>query len=155
MTWYETAQAWIATATLPVSVVFLVLFARPSEHWWATWFGRSLMLLALGVFAYSCATVLYRFLGDYPGRPFVLLFSTTAVFLAMSIRTGVLWHSQRKGRRRYARISDALVIVDVVRDFEDAVHRIETLEPCPNPECMAERANFIELAHRLPNHHNH
>lgn len=154
MTWYEAAQAWIATATLPVSVVFLLLFARPSEHWWATWFGRSLMLLALGVLAYSCATVLYRWFGDYPGRPFVLLFSTTAVFLAMSIRTGVLWRSQRKGRRRYARISDALVVVDVVRDFEDAVHRIEHLEPCPNPECMAFRSELIDMARQLPSH-NH
>lgn len=154
MTWYEAAQGWIAAATFPVSVVFLILFCRPTEHWWATWFGRSLFLLGVGVCAYSAATVLYRWHGDYPGRPFLLLFSTSSVFVAMAIRTGVLWHSQRKGRHRYARISDALVIVDVVRDFEDAVHRIEHLEPCPNPDCMAFRAELVDMAHRLPSH-NH
>lgn len=154
MTWYETTQGVIAAATLPVTLLFLVLFCRPSERWWATWFGRSLFLLALGVLAYSSATVLWRAFGDYPGRPAVLIAATTLVFVAMVIRTAVLWHSQRLGhRRKFAHIGDALVLVDVVRDFEGAVQRIERLEPCPNPECMTFRAELIAMARRLPHQH--
>lgn len=156
MTWYETAQGGIAGATLPVTVAFLVMFCRPSERWWATWFGRSLFLLALGVLFYSLSTVLYRTLGDYPARPALLIASTSCVFVAMTIRTVVLWASQRAGRRRLADIGDALVLVDVVRDFENAVNRIEHLDPCPNPDCMAFRAELIGMAHRLPTHqHQH
>lgn len=97
MTWYETTQAYIAAATLPVTLVFLGLFLR--ERWWATWFGWSLMLLALGVFAYSATTVLWRTLGEYPGRPALLIVATTFVLVAMTIRTAVLWRTQRKDRR--------------------------------------------------------
>lgn len=156
MTWYESAQTWIAAATLPVTVVFLALFCRPSERWWTTWFGRSLFLLALGVLSYSAATVLYRTVGDYPARPALLIASTSCVFVAMTIRTAVLWASQRKGHRRLADFGDALALIDVVRDFENAVERIEALEPCPNPDCMAFRSELIDMAHRLPTHnHQH
>lgn len=99
MTWYETTQMWIATATLPVTVAFLALFMRPSERWWTTWFGWSLFLLACGVLAYSTATVLWRHFGDYPGRPAVLILATLLVFVAMCIRTVVLWRTQRAERK--------------------------------------------------------
>lgn len=154
-TWYEIAQAWIAAATLPITLAFLILFMRPSERWWATWFGWSLLLLALGVFSYSLATVLYRFLGDYPGRPAVLIGSTILVFLAMAIRTVVLWRTQRGHHRGHSSLSDALAVVDVVREFEIAVARIEALEPCPNPECNFERSELIRIARKLPSHRRH
>lgn len=98
MTWYETLQGWIAFATLPVAAGFIWLFGRPSERWWVTWFGRSLMLLAVGVFAYALSVVLYRSFGDYPGRPALLLTAQTLVLLAMGIRTWVLWRAQRGDR---------------------------------------------------------
>lgn len=98
MTWYETLQGWIAFATLPVAAGFIGLFGRPSERWWVTWFGRSLMLLAVGVFAYALSVVLYRSFGDYPGRPALLLTAQTLVLLAMGIRTWVLWRAQRRDR---------------------------------------------------------
>lgn len=156
MTWYELTQAWIAAATLPVTLAFLILFCRPSERWWGTWFGRSLFLLALGVLSYSATTVLWRLFGDYPGRPVLLIASTLLVLIAMTIRTGVLWHSQRAGSpRRFGHIGDAIVVAEVVRDFEATVRRIEQLEPCPNPDCMAFRARLIDMAHRLPTHAGH
>ena len=98
MTWYETLQGWIAFVTLPVAAVFIVLFGRPSERWWVTGFGRSLMLLAVGVFAYALSVVLYRFFGDYSGRPFVLLAAQSLVLVAMLMRTWVLWRAQRSDR---------------------------------------------------------
>lgn len=151
MTWYEIAQAWIAGATLPVTAVFLILFARPSEKWWATWFGRSLFLLALGVFAYSSATVLWRAFGDYPGRPAVLVLSTTLVFVAMVIRTAVLWQSQRHGKR-FPSLGDAVTAVEALRAFEELARHVEHLTPCPDPACVAVRARMVDIAHRLPTH---
>lgn len=100
MTWYETLQGWIAFVTLPVAAVFIVLFGRPSERWWVTGFGRSLMLLAVGVFAYALSVVLFRAFGDYPGRPVLLLTAQSLVLVAMTIRTWVLWRAQRGERGR-------------------------------------------------------
>lgn len=98
MTWYETLQGWIAFATLPVAAVFIGLFVRPSERWWVTGFGRSLMLLAVGVFAYALSVALFRAFGDYPGRPALLLTAQSLVLVAMTIRTWVLWRAQRSDR---------------------------------------------------------
>ena len=151
MTWYETAQGIIAAATLPVTVLFLVLFCRPSERWWSTWFGRSLFVLALGVLAYSSATVMYRAFGDYLGRPVLLLASTSLVFVAMVIRTVVLWRSQRGGRR-LPDIADAPTAARMLRDFDAIARHIEHLEPCGNPDCGPIRDRMVEIAHRLPSH---
>ena len=106
MTWYESAQTVIAFATLPVTAYFLFLFAKPSERWWATPFGRSLMLLAVGVFLYSSATVMWRLFGDYPWRPFMLLGATGSAFVAMLIRTVVLHNAQKTEREDLARVND-------------------------------------------------
>lgn len=152
MTWYELTQALIAAATLPVTLAFLVLFCRPSERWWTTWFGRSLFTLALGVLTYSATTVLYRFGGEYPGRPGLLIASTLLVFAAMLTRTIVLWHSQRHGRR--PSIADAPAVAEVVQDFDAIVRHVEALKPCPDPECIRIRAELVAIAHRLP-HHKH
>lgn len=151
MTWYEYAQGWIAGATLPVTLAFLVLFTRRTERWWTTWFGRSLFLLALGVLLYSATTVLYRTVGDYPGRPGLLIASTALVFVAMTIRTVVLWRSQRTGHR-LPNIADAPIAASVLRDFDAIARHIEHLDPCPDPQCVRIRGELVDLAHRLPNH---
>lgn len=98
MTHAEQIQTALALLTLPVAVTFIVLFGRPSEGWWRTWFGRSLMILAIGVASNSTVTVLYRFLGEYPGRDVLLVFSSAAILVAMVIRTIVLRDAQRADR---------------------------------------------------------
>lgn len=89
----EGAQRLIATATLPVAATFIWLYS--TDGWWKSWFGRSLMLLATSVLAYALAVVLYRSYGDYPGRTALLLVATGGTFLAMLLRTMVLWSIKR------------------------------------------------------------
>lgn len=153
MTWYEVTQGVIAAATLPVTIIFLVLFCRPSERWWSTWFGRSLFALALGVLLYSTGTVLYRFVGDYPLRPAVMVGATSLVFAAMVTRTAVLWRSQHTGRRLPS-IADAPNAAEVIQHFDELVRYVEHLEDCPTPECQDIRARMVGIAHTLPNHHH-
>lgn len=93
----EPVQLWLAAATLPVSFAFVWLYA--TDGWWKTWFGRSLMLLPLAVVAYTMAVVLYRTVGEYPGRGELLIFATGGTLIAMLIRTSVLWSMKRQERK--------------------------------------------------------
>jgi hypothetical protein len=84
----ERVQGNVALLTLPVSLWFMSLYAR--DPWWKSWFGRSLMLIAVAIAVDASATVLFREFGDYPGREVMLIVSADLTFLAMLIRTLVL-----------------------------------------------------------------
>jgi hypothetical protein len=149
LAWYETTQLWIAAATLLVSTFFIGLYSR--EQWHRTTFGWSIMLVALAFFSYSLATILYRVFGDYSGRPVMLLFATSLGLVAMTTRTYVLLVRQRRDARK-PHVGDPDDIIDAIGDLQEAVRRIQALEPCPNPDCMAERAALIATINRLPLH---
>lgn len=89
----ERVQGNVAAMTLPVTVWFVSLYAR--DPWWRSWFGRSLMLIAVAVFLYTLSVVLFRNYGDYPGRDIMLVASADATFLAMLVRTLVLRSEQK------------------------------------------------------------
>jgi hypothetical protein len=92
----EQVQGNVAFLTLPVSVWFMSLYAR--DPWWKSWFGRSLMLIAVAISVDVAATVLFRRFGDYPGRDVMLIVSADLTFLAMLIRTLVLRAEQKADR---------------------------------------------------------
>lgn len=96
----ERVQANVAILTLPVSVWFIVLYSR--DPWWKTWFGRSLMLIAVAVTIYTLSTILFRNFGDYPGRDVMLVASADITFAAMLMRTLVLRSAQRDDHRQVA-----------------------------------------------------
>lgn len=86
---FEDIQLWVAILTLPFSVVFILAYVP--ERPWRTWFGTSLLLLAVGVLSYTLSVVLYRLFGsDYPGRSILVISSVTLVLVAMAMRTCVL-----------------------------------------------------------------
>lgn len=88
----------IALCTLPVAVAFIWLYA--TDGWYYTWFGRSLMLLAVAVLAYTVAAALLRTLGEFELRGALLVFATGGTFLAMLIRTMVLWNVRKSDQYR-------------------------------------------------------
>lgn len=95
----EQVQGRMYVATAFVALVFMALYSR--DPWWKTAFGRSLMLLAFSMFVLGVSVVLFRFVGpDYFGRPVVIIFVADSVFLAMCMRTVVLWNAQRRDRRK-------------------------------------------------------
>lgn len=97
LTWgAEAVQGNVAFLTLPVAACFMYLYAR--DPWWSTWFGRSLMLIAVAIFVACVATVLFRRFGDYPGRDLMLIVSADLTFVAMVSRTLVLRREQRADR---------------------------------------------------------
>lgn len=97
LTWgAEVVQGNVAFLTLPVAGCFMYLYAR--DPWWKSWFGRSLMLIAVAIFVACTATVLFRRLGDYPGRDLMLILSADLTFAAMLIRTIVLRREQKADR---------------------------------------------------------
>lgn len=95
---FETLQLWIAVATLPAALVFIVAYIP--ERPWRHWFGASLLLLAVGVLAYAVSVVLFRLYGPfYPGRDVMVVTSIGLVCTAMWMRTWVLLAAQSRGRR--------------------------------------------------------
>ena len=89
LTWFEAIQLSFATATLPWALAFIWLFGR--DPWWRSWFGRSLMMIAVAVAATSLSGVLFRLFGpDYWGRPVILVAAAVLAFAAMVTRTFVL-----------------------------------------------------------------
>lgn len=94
LTWgAEVVQGNVAFLTLPVAACFVYLYSR--DPWWASWFGRSLMLIGVAIFVACLATVLFRRFGDYAGRDLMLILSADLTFAAMLIRTIVLRHEQK------------------------------------------------------------
>lgn len=86
-----------AILTLPAALVFIWRYAR--DPWWRTMFGVSLMLIAVAVLLYSLASIAFRIWGpDYIGRPVLLPAASGMTFVAMTLRTVVLWRLQRADR---------------------------------------------------------
>lgn len=94
----ERVQGNLAVLTLVWSLWFVWLFK--SDPWWRTWFGRSLMLLALGLLLQETAIVLFRQFGDYPGREVLIVVAQDVILAAMVIRTLVLRDAQRRDDRQ-------------------------------------------------------
>lgn len=89
----EKVQGRVAVLTAATAVVFIALYSR--DPWWKSWFGRSLMLVAVAFFLYGLSVVLFRNFGDYPGRDVLIVVAQDASFAAMVMRTAVLWGAQR------------------------------------------------------------
>lgn len=95
---FETLQLWLAAATIPVALTFLVAYIP--ERPWRQWFGTSLLLIAVAVLAYSSSIVLFRIFGpDYPGRALMVTASAGLTLTAMVMRTAVLLSAQRADRK--------------------------------------------------------
>lgn len=92
----ELIQGWIAAINIPVCLYFIRLLGKRAERWWTTWFGVSLMYIALHLLVYSTSVVLFRVFGEYPGRDYMLLLSPIIAITAMATRSYVLWASQRQ-----------------------------------------------------------
>lgn len=99
MTFGEVWSTVASALTLPAVVAFVALYAKPSERWWRSWFGWSLMLMAVAIGLSCLATVLFRIVGHpYPGRDVLLIVGSTVTLVAMVMRTGVLLRAQRRDR---------------------------------------------------------
>lgn len=99
MTLADHLQLWIAITTLPVSAYFIYMFAKPSERFWRSMFGVSLMLIAIAIFWAELSVVLYRIFGfDYTGRDIIRVGSQALTLIAMSLRTFVLDRAQRQDK---------------------------------------------------------
>lgn len=96
----ERVQTNVAACTIVASIWFVALYSR--DPWWRTLFGRSLMLIAVALFMQSLATVLYRVVGEYPGRAFLIVGAADIALLAMVMRTRVLHVAQRDERHQAA-----------------------------------------------------
>lgn len=93
-------QLWIAVPAIAVTIVFIGMFARPSERWWKTMFGTSLMLLAVAILIAETTVVLFRIYGpEYYGRDVLRVTAQCMTFVAMALRTWVLFSAQRHDRR--------------------------------------------------------
>lgn len=103
---FESLQLYLAFATLPLALGFILIYVP--EKPWRTWFGSSLLLLAVAVLLYTLSVVLYRMLGpDYAGRAQMVTASVSLTFVAMLMRLCVLsveqWRERRTGVARYTR----------------------------------------------------
>lgn len=97
----ERVQGNVAVLTLAWSVWFMWIYSR--DPWWRTWFGRSLMLLAVGLTLQEASVVLFRNFGDYPGRELLIVITQDVILAAMVIRTIVLRDAQRNDRNHLPR----------------------------------------------------
>lgn len=85
----ERIELAFAVATFPWALGFIWKYAR--DPWWRTWFGRSLMMIAVAVALTSLSATLYRLFGtDYWGRPVLLVAASVLTYCAMCVRTLVL-----------------------------------------------------------------
>ena len=97
----ETFQLVLAWITLPFALRFVWRFAHPSERWYKTMFGWSLMTLAVAVVLQMIQAILFRLFGaDYWGRPVILIVAASLTFVAMVLRDHVLGKAQRDDRAR-------------------------------------------------------
>lgn len=79
------------------SLVFMLLYAV--EPWWRSWFGRSLMTMAVGMFIFASMALLQIRLGsEYPFRGTLRLIGYALLTVAMWSRVYVLWRARRADR---------------------------------------------------------
>lgn len=101
MSWPERISFALSCMTLPVALLFIWRFAR--DLWWKTWFGRSLMMIAVAIVFATVSGILFRLYGfGYPGRGFMLIATSVLTFGAMVARTVVLIHAQNAEKRSRA-----------------------------------------------------
>lgn len=96
----EQIQLALAIATFPIAADFIRRYAKPSERWWATPMGWSIMLMSLAVLTWTMTVILFRILGPYPGRDFLITFMAALAFAAMVSRHYLLTREQRRDRER-------------------------------------------------------
>lgn len=101
MTLADHLQLWMAIACLPITAYFIYMFGKPSERFWRSWFGISLMLIAVAIFWAELSVVLFRFYGfDYVGRDVIRVGAQALTLTAMGLRTWVLHVAQHHDRIR-------------------------------------------------------
>lgn len=104
MTTADHLQLWMAVICLPITALFIYMFGKPSERWWRSWFGISLMLLAIAIFWAELSVVLFRFWGmEYYGRDIIRVGAQFLTLTAMGLRTWVLFVAQRHDKIRHPR----------------------------------------------------
>ena len=87
----------LASLTGLGALTFVLLFVR--EPWWRSWFGRSLMTMAVGMFIFASMALLQIRLGsDYPFRGTLRLIGYALLTVAMWSRVYVLWRARRADR---------------------------------------------------------
>jgi len=88
----------LASLTGLGALTFVLLFVR--EPWWRSWFGRSLMTMAVSILIFSGMALLSIRLGqDYPGRDALRLAGYLLLAGSMWSRVYVLWrvrHDERE-----------------------------------------------------------
>lgn len=90
---FQQVSLTVLYLTLPVALLFIVAYVP--ERPWTSWFGTSLLLLAIGVFVAGVAAMLFRIYGiDYPFRELLGAVWIGTVFAAMVMRTWVLIAAQ-------------------------------------------------------------
>jgi hypothetical protein len=90
----EQVQGRIYVGTAVAAAVFIALYSR--DPWHKSWFGRSLMMIAVSMLLLGISVVLFRLFGpDYPFRSVLIIVVADLTFAAMVARTAVLWAAQR------------------------------------------------------------
>lgn len=94
---FQMVSLWVLYLTIPASLVFIVAYTP--ERPWTSWFGTSLLLLAVGVLAACLAGMLFRVYGlDYRSRELLGTAWIATVYVAMVMRTWVLLAVQWRTR---------------------------------------------------------
>jgi hypothetical protein len=95
----EAVQERMYVATALVSAVFIVLYSR--DPWHRSWFGRSLMALAVSLLLVGVSVILYRAFGpDYPLRSVLIIATVDIANFAIVTRVLVLIGAQRKDEHK-------------------------------------------------------
>jgi amino acid transporter len=87
------ASAVAVVFNLVVTGVFIAIYAR--EPWRRTWFGQSIMILAIAVLIFSALGTLATFWPDYPFREEIRLLGRVLIAIAMTQRLVVLIRLRR------------------------------------------------------------
>jgi len=101
MTWAQfvtTFYDWWGTLTFCVSTLFVLGYGLTSP-WWKTPFGKSLLVLDLGVALATCPSFLYFVFGIHlmqnRGAAIVVLTASAFITVAIAYRVVILWTVRR------------------------------------------------------------
>jgi hypothetical protein len=91
----------LSTGSFIVCSIFIPMFIP--EGWRRSFYGQSVLVLAMGIWLLTLASVLRQWLGmDYPGRQPIRITGQMFVFIAMFERTAELavvkWHRRQQRR---------------------------------------------------------